>query len=87
MGEVRFWSGYDRLNLNCGIKTLVSLTCGQCHESPPEAVEERPLEDGRVLLGIEHETGEGEDGHTHQDDEETKLLVRLLQGVQQTLQT
>ena len=39
------------------------------------------------LLGKVYEGGEGEDGHGHQDEEEAELLVSLLEGVEQGLET
>ncbi len=42
-----------------------SLTRREGHESPPEAVQEGPLESGRVLLSEEDKAGEGQDGDAH----------------------
>ena len=39
------------------------------------------------LLGKVYEGGEGEDGHGHQDEEEAELLVCLLEGVEQGLES
>ena len=39
------------------------------------------------LLGEVDKGGEGEDGHGHQDEEEAELLVSLLEGVEQGLET
>ena len=39
------------------------------------------------LLGKVDQGGEGEDGHGHQDEEEAELLVSLLEGVEQGLET
>ena len=40
-----------------------------------------------VLFECEHEAGEHEDGDTDDDQDEAKVLVGLVQGIDQALQT
>ncbi len=69
----------------CGARG--QLTRGQRHESPPEAVNERPLQHRRVFFGEEDQAAKGEHCDSHKDYKETELLVSLLESIQETLQS
>ena len=58
---------------------------GECHEAPPERVEEGPGAGWVILLCKVDEGGKGEHCHPHEEHEESELLVRLVEGVYEGL--